>query len=398
MWLLLSTFAALLSIYPNTVGAIPGYGHYELILDHKNVANGYFSSSLKTTGLENQNDPFSNTYSIIGYFSNNSTLRNQYFGTDGRILFKMVYHYDNYPDDILIWKQSSWITSSTVSSSNLFGVPDQSNVYDSTVFFYGLGLNIGTYSSDSYLDGNGGANEMWHNAVGVMSNTYFNGYIPGFNPTFLGDKAAHGQSLYIFRPTDLDQTPCGTNKNCYDSHLYPENAETVAVIDVFSLKNSIAEDHIVTFTSISNDCVDPLLTVTYGEIDFDYSVEWFKILDHNLNLIKQCDGSMDYQCFTMTTCVSGVSLGTNRISKGSTYSVTLQTNNELQGSCCCPNYSFNAAVSLTCSAVPSLTKAPSKFPTESPTYQVCNLQELDWNALNTVAAQLSEPIITSSWD
>eukprot|EP01084_Bolivina_argentea_P171454 297038_1 len=46
----------------------------------------------------------------------------------------------------------------------------------------------------------------------------------------------------------------------------------------------------------------------------------------------------------------------------------------------------------------SPTKAPSKFPTESPTYQVCNLQELDWNALNTVAAQLSEPIITSSWD
>ena len=55
-----------------TTVAVP---EWELILDHKDVENGYFSSNLLTSGLENENDPTANTYSIIGLWNNDSTLQ-----------------------------------------------------------------------------------------------------------------------------------------------------------------------------------------------------------------------------------------------------------------------------------------------------------------------------------
>eukprot|EP01084_Bolivina_argentea_P171456 297041_1 len=47
------------------------------------------------------------------------------------------------------------------------------------------------------------------------------------------------------------------------------------------------------------------------------------------------------------------------------------------------------------------TDSPSRTPTDSPTYKTCDPDELDWDTLNTYGltqTQLSDPIITSSWD
>eukprot|EP01084_Bolivina_argentea_P281693 482008_1 len=43
---------------------------YTLLLRHKSTTNGYFSDLLYTTGLENENNPTANTYSIIGNINN----------------------------------------------------------------------------------------------------------------------------------------------------------------------------------------------------------------------------------------------------------------------------------------------------------------------------------------
>ena len=168
---------------------------FELILNHKNVSNGLFNSSLLTTGLENENNPSANTYSIIGKF--NATIREQYKGEDGKYLFKLIYHYDSYPDDILIWKQSSWLTEPNITGADLYRIPNQSP-FGSGAEFHGLGLNPDT---NSYLDGNSVTHfAFWWQAVGITQT--YQGGIPGFNPINNTVKIAYGQSLYISNSND----------------------------------------------------------------------------------------------------------------------------------------------------------------------------------------------------
>ncbi len=59
-----------------------------LLLQHINVANGYFSPDIVNTGVENENNKNANTYSIIG-----SVDQSKYIGDDGYYEFKL--HYDN---------------------------------------------------------------------------------------------------------------------------------------------------------------------------------------------------------------------------------------------------------------------------------------------------------------
>ena len=169
--------------------------NYELILDHKNVTNGFFSTSLGITGLENENDPTANTYSIIGEFTNDTTLRNLYKDENGKCQFKLIYRYssgNNDTIDTLIWKQSSWITDSTITDSEMISLPSCYNGCDGNIAFQGLGLS--DLPSTWYLDGNGGIVNAW-NGVGQWRD--YNGGITGFNFQF-----AYSQSLYIHYPYD----------------------------------------------------------------------------------------------------------------------------------------------------------------------------------------------------
>ena len=64
---------------------------FDLILDHKNTNAGFFSPSLKSTGLENEDDPTANTYSIIGQLTDHLP---SYLDDNGKYTFKLVYRYD----------------------------------------------------------------------------------------------------------------------------------------------------------------------------------------------------------------------------------------------------------------------------------------------------------------
>ena len=64
-------------------------------MDHKNVNAGNFDPSLQATGLENEDDPTANTYSIIGRLTSDTTLRATYLDDDGKYTFKSVYRYEN---------------------------------------------------------------------------------------------------------------------------------------------------------------------------------------------------------------------------------------------------------------------------------------------------------------
>ena len=68
---------------------------FDLILDHKNTNAGWFkfNASMPFSGLENQDDLTANTYSIIGYLTNDITLRNTYLDNDNKYTFKLEYRY-----------------------------------------------------------------------------------------------------------------------------------------------------------------------------------------------------------------------------------------------------------------------------------------------------------------
>ena len=140
-------------------------GYFELILNHRSVRDGYFHEPFRTTGLENQDDPTANTYSIIGKL--NMTMRQKYKGEDNKYLFKLIWRYDSRPDYVIIWKQSSWLTEKIIIGADLFGVPEQDALpaTNANATFHGLGLNNNSYgfgSGSSYLDGDGSSSLFWY--------------------------------------------------------------------------------------------------------------------------------------------------------------------------------------------------------------------------------------------
>ena len=110
-----------------------------MILDHKDIANGFFSQSLLSTGLENELTPEANTHSIIGNFDESAR---DYYRVEGdKYLLKLIYRYTSDPDDELIWKQSSWITEQTITGADLFGIPMETPGLDPNFDFHGLGVS-----------------------------------------------------------------------------------------------------------------------------------------------------------------------------------------------------------------------------------------------------------------
>ena len=132
-----------------------------MIARHRDVSNGYFSSNLKNTGLENANDSESNTYCIIGALD-----VSDYMFDEGKYYeFKLIYFYSDGTNDTLIWTQTSWITEETITGANLSKIEESASIGDG-VRFRGLGLST---HSNTYLDGSGGHHYYWY----LMSSSLF---------------------------------------------------------------------------------------------------------------------------------------------------------------------------------------------------------------------------------
>eukprot|EP01084_Bolivina_argentea_P231899 390966_1 len=167
-------------------------GEFELILT--NQARSYFTSALLTSGIENPVNPRANTYSIIGTFD--STTREKYKNINNKYQFKLVYKYSYQDDDTLEWKQSSWLTDTTIVGADLFNIPSEKDTLLDEQKFSGLGLNNGPFQAYSYLEGNAGKySNNFHNAVGETM--AMDGGIPAFN-----GENAEISTLYIWKPTE----------------------------------------------------------------------------------------------------------------------------------------------------------------------------------------------------
>eukprot|EP01083_Nonionella_stella_P204809 746343_1 len=165
-----------------------------LILRLKNIADGLFSTELRNTGLENEDNEDANTYSVIGNV-NHEELRD----SDGKYKFKLIFVNKYGEMDQLIWKQSSWLTETIITGFEPISVPDMA--YSRAVF---RGLGLSDYPDHSYLDGNGySSEETYYNAVGVF--ILFHGGIPTFRYDHYDIVS---ESLYIweFEATDSPTT------------------------------------------------------------------------------------------------------------------------------------------------------------------------------------------------
>ena len=125
-----------------------------LIEQHKDVADGYFSSTVLSTGLENQNDSNANTYCIIGAIN-----PDDYRFDDGYFELTLIYRYSDGNNDTLVWTQESWITNGTIVGANLSRIT--TDLETGNAAFYGLGHST---SSDTYLDGSA-SNAWWYHAI-----------------------------------------------------------------------------------------------------------------------------------------------------------------------------------------------------------------------------------------
>lgn len=130
-----------------------------MILRHRNQSVGYFNESLLSTGLENINDPDANTYSIIGGID-----PNDYIFDEGVYWFILSYGYHDGSNITIKWKQTSWITNSTITGVDLYDVPSQAGM-SAGAEFRGLGRPT---ISNAYLDGDGDYTLMSWNAVGSL--------------------------------------------------------------------------------------------------------------------------------------------------------------------------------------------------------------------------------------
>ena len=121
---------------------------YVLIERHINVTNGYFSSDVIRTGVENAHDPSANTYCIIGALDESA-----YRLIGGYYDLKLIYKYSKYSlqywnstEDVLEWTQTSWITENNITGADLSKIPP--DAWTDYREFQGLGRSQGTGSGN----------------------------------------------------------------------------------------------------------------------------------------------------------------------------------------------------------------------------------------------------------
>merc|ERR1719211_510347 len=124
-----------------------------LILDHKDATQGVFAPSILSSGLENEDDPSANTYSIIGNIDENESRDD-----NGRFHFKLVFTYFDGSVDTLVWSQESWITDTTIVGADLSAISDD-KAKGTGSGFYGLARSS---NSKSYLDGSDQYSNWYH--------------------------------------------------------------------------------------------------------------------------------------------------------------------------------------------------------------------------------------------
>ena len=133
--------------------------------------------------------------------------------------------------------------------------------------------------------------------------------------------------------------------------------ETSAIATVQSTdEGSAIGDVDITFSIISNDCLNPSLTITYEEIDYaNPTTEYFDVIDNDGTIIASCTGDQDQNCNTWETCIDGELLDVNTISAETSYTITLQTGSGFND-ICNPTHdlAFNARVELTCAGTAML--------------------------------------------
>eukprot|EP01083_Nonionella_stella_P246978 856853_1 len=159
----------------------------ELLLAQQKDATQYaFSSNARNTGLENAGNPGANTYMIIGEITEPSLYKLQ----DQKYLFRLDYVLmDGVSKVSLTWKQSSWLTETSIKDYEAIDIPPQPNA-DSGSDFEGLGKSS---HSCTYIDGDGYKHKNWFNSVG--SNCKWREGTPGFD-----GQAAKSMALYIYNP------------------------------------------------------------------------------------------------------------------------------------------------------------------------------------------------------
>ena len=160
---------------------------YMLIERHLDVADGYFTSEGANSGIENADDPYANTYSIIGALDESKYLLNgQYYA------FKLIYEYTpgryDITEDVLEWTQTSWLTESSVTGADLSNI-DDSKADNPKQAFAGLAKSSNPYT---YLDGDNGDPNAWAHSVVTTELSYRSDDIVGHE-----DRFAYGQSLWV---------------------------------------------------------------------------------------------------------------------------------------------------------------------------------------------------------
>ena len=192
--------------------------YYEMILNQKD--SNWFSSTLSTTGLENENDPETSlTFSSIGLFDSNKS--NGYL-KNGSWHFMLRNYNGGGTIDTLIWSQTAWITDS-ITTEDGFGadlsmIPNQSLVTSPWDRFYGLGFSD---APQVYLDGSSNVWGSWWNAVGVITPHPYG--LPGFHW-----RGGTGQTLYILNPASnpiFDRIMPFTSDYCND--FYQPNGRII---------------------------------------------------------------------------------------------------------------------------------------------------------------------------
>ena len=155
---------------------------YEMIERHLNVTEGYFSSNVITTGVENANNPDANTYCIIGDLDLAEYLQNE-----GYYEFILIYKYSDGQEDVLEWTQTSWLTDGYVTGADLSKITDSYTDEDGHWF---RGLALSSTTGWTYLDGNGKATGDWWHAVASIKG--YHGGIPAHE-----GKIAYSSELWV---------------------------------------------------------------------------------------------------------------------------------------------------------------------------------------------------------
>ena len=161
-----------------------------LILSLKDVADGLFTSGMLATGLENENNPEANAHSIIGTLHRGDLMHGS-----GYYMFKMHYKLLSGEEQLYTWRQSSWMTDSTVAGYTPVDIPER---YPA---FIGLHKSPSPYT---YLRGSGGSAGGWYNPVGAVR-VWGTGARAGIPVATIGsvDLVATSQKLYIYEPEQL---------------------------------------------------------------------------------------------------------------------------------------------------------------------------------------------------